>query len=139
MRQKERSTGSRQPSDSPLGQFVNTRRSELGLSMQKVADIAKVDLTYISKLEAGLVHRPKPEILHGLAEALQTPPADIFALVGYQLPADLPSFAPYLRAKYGLGSQALDDMADYLQFIQSKYGLTDTGPDGGEDEEQPPM
>lgn len=103
--------------------------------MQDVADVAGVDFTYISKLEGGYVKQPKPEVLHGLAAALEVPAEDLFALVGYQVPEALPSFAPYLRAKYAMNSEALADMDDYLRFIQTKYNLSTDGPAVGEDEE----
>lgn len=37
-----------------------------------------------------------------LARALDLAPEDLFTLAGFRLPDALPSFGPYLRARYGV-------------------------------------
>ena len=60
--------------------LVKQAREAKGLSIRKLADIAGLHHSFLSKLEAG---------------------ADLFSLAGYRLPESLPSFGPYLRTRYG--------------------------------------
>ncbi len=54
-----------------LGQNVRNRRSELGLTQERLADLAELDPTYISGIERG-VRNPSVLSLLKVAEALET-------------------------------------------------------------------
>ena len=48
---------------------------------------------------------------------------------------ELPSYAPYLRARYGdLSDQAIDDLTAYFEDLASREGVRLDGPQNGEDE-----
>jgi transcriptional regulator with XRE-family HTH domain len=84
-----------------LRELLKTRREEKGLSIRKLADIAGLHHSFLSKLEGGAYEHVSAETLMSLAEALDIPPADLFSLAGYRLPESLPSFGPYMRTRYG--------------------------------------
>src|SRR5688572_10886743 len=84
-----------------LGRHLTRLRKAAGLSQEQLAEKAGVHKSVVSRFESGEFRRPQPDKLARLAEALQADLEDFYALIGYAAPAGLPSFKPYLRAKYG--------------------------------------
>ena len=121
--------------------YVKTRRAELGLSLQDVTDISGLHFSYWCKIEAGNYSAPTPKYLKIIAKTLQVPIEDLYGLVGYDVPERLPSFTPYLRAKYDLPPEAIGDLERYFEFLRNQYGIPKDQPvfppkvatDAGED------
>jgi transcriptional regulator with XRE-family HTH domain len=53
-----------------LAQSVKLRRKELGLSQEKLADMAEIDRTYASQIERGVAN-PSLEVLYRVARSLE--------------------------------------------------------------------
>lgn len=53
-----------------LAQSVKLRRKELGLSQEKLADMADIDRTYASQIERGVAN-PSLEVLYRVARTLE--------------------------------------------------------------------
>src|SRR5581483_1016918 len=83
-----------------LGRRLRERREQLGLSTRELAERADTTHTTVVRLEQGAYDAPAPDKLSRIAEALGFSLADVFALADYVVPDDLPTFAPYLKAKY---------------------------------------
>jgi hypothetical protein len=66
---------------------------------------------------------PSPNTLTGIAAALEVPLQDLYALAGYETPKGLPSFRPYLRARYNLPPEAIDQLESYFNFLRAQYGI----------------
>ncbi len=121
-----------------LGETLKARRLELGLSFGQLAAQTGLYKGTLHRIEAGMF-APKPEKLASLSEALGLPLSDLYGLVGYTPSSALPTYRPYLRAKYrDLPGPALDDLERYLKRIQRKYGIDPKGPAPGEDEQPIP-
>lgn len=94
-----------------------------GLSLRAVAEPAGISPTYLQKLERGSVESPSPHALHGLAEVLDTPYANLMALAGYVVPAP-PGEArgPMLiaddRSSESLEADEAQQLTEYLAFIR---------------------
>ena len=116
-----------------LGGLIRNRREILGLSARKLEDISGLDHSYISKLEKGTYQSVSPDKLTTLAKSLGLNAADLFALAGYQLPDSLPSFGPYLRARYGeeLPEGARAALTELFDTLSQHY----TGSEEVDDEE----
>jgi len=84
--------------------------------------------SYVSRLENDAFRSPSPEKLRKVAEVLDLNQGDVFALAGYHRPADLPSFAPYLRAKYQMSDEDMERITDYFSLLQEKHGIVDRPP-----------
>lgn len=102
-----------------LGELVRKTRESAGLSARKLEELSGLDHSFISKLEKSTYQSVSPDTLTTLSDSLGIPAADLFALAGYQVPDSLPSFGPYLRARYGQelpeGAQAaLTELFDTL-------------------------
>ncbi len=116
-----------------LGQYLQARRKERGLSTHKVAAAAGTNQATVFRLESGSFAAPHADKLARIAAALGVSSADVFALAGYTPPSDLPSLRPYLAARYpALLSEDLDRVEAYVGRIARKRGfaLMDAAPTG---------
>ena len=118
-----------------LGQHLRKRREGLGWSTRDLAERAAVNYATITRIENGDFAAPRPDKLSRIAEALELELADVFAMADYVVPANLPTLAPYLRAKYGdMPDDALEQIERYATRLARKHGMTMEGPAPGEDE-----
>ncbi len=116
-----------------LGAFLRRERQAKGVSARALAAKVGIDMSQIVRLEQGQVASPKADVLAGIAGFLDLPLADVFGLAGYAAPQELPSFRPYLRAKYHeLPPGAVAELERTFAKIAKRYGTG--GPRGGEDE-----
>lgn len=61
-----------------FGQAVRTRRTELGLTQERVAEAARMDRSYLADIEAGR-RNPSLDVLAKIAHGLDTNLATLFA------------------------------------------------------------
>ncbi len=117
-----------------LGDAIRRARQARGLSIRRLAEMAGVTHSFIAKLEAGRFQTVSPDNLTALAHALSVAPEDLFALSGYAVPERLPTFGPYLRARYGeLPESAIDQLNQYFELLRDKYGERETTDDDSDD------
>lgn len=112
-----------EPDGAKLGEYIRAQRETLGISQRRLAARVGIHHSYLARMEAGGYAQPAPAVLHRIAEALDLDPEDLFALAGHVIPHELPSFAPYLRAKYDIPDQAARELADYFHFMSERYGI----------------
>ena len=118
-----------------LGQLIRSRREQAGMTIRDLADDAEMNFATVSRIEQGKFATPGHDKLARIAQALGLNTADVFALADYTLPADLPSFQPYLRTKYqDIPDGAVDELNRAFQRITKKHGYTPEGPPNGENE-----
>ncbi len=121
-----------------FGIYLREQRRSQHLTTRGLAIKAGVDVATLVRLEQGKYRAPRPGTLKAIATALELPLADVFALADYVVPYDLPSFSPYLRAKYGdLPAAAVSDLDQYFKKLIDKHHLDLEGPRPGEDEVRP--
>ena len=111
-----------------LGDYIRSRRSSIGLSLADAADASDLDASYWNKLENGHYQSPAPQHLSTIAEVLGVPVEDLYGLAGYDIPKRLPSFQPYLRAKYDLPPEAIADLERYFEYLRSYYNIPQDQP-----------
>lgn len=118
-----------------LGPVVKRARTDKGLSIRRLSERSNVPRTTIERIEQEKLTRPRPDILATLGRTLDIPIADLYALVGYPAPHELPSLGPYLRARYhGLSPQAVAEIDIYFRTLAEREGIILDDPQGGEDE-----
>lgn len=117
-----------------LGKYLQKARAAKGLSGRALSELTGVDDSSIIRIEHGKVAAPSPEKLMKIAEALDLSTADVFERAGYATPSDLPAMAPYLRTKYDLPPEALEQIERYAKRIAKKHGIAIDGPEPGQDE-----
>ena len=117
-----------------LGQLIRARREQAGMTIRDLADDADMNFATVSRIEQGKFATPGHDKLARIAKALGLNTADIFALADYTVPADLPSFEPYLRSKYqDMPAAAIDELTASFQRIIKKHSYTAQGPQDGDE------
>jgi hypothetical protein len=79
--------------------------------------------SYLSKLEDGQYEAPAPKHLKSIATTLGVHVEDLYGLAGYEIPERLPTFRPYLRAKYQLPPEAIADLERYFELLRNHFGI----------------
>ncbi|MGY1651762.1 helix-turn-helix domain-containing protein [Geodermatophilus sp. SYSU D01119] len=116
-----------------LAALLVRRRTKQGMSIRGVASAAGVDAATVLKLEQGRIEQPKAAKLQSIGKVLGIPAAELYGVVGWLPPAELPAFRPYLRSKYrDLPPEAVQEIESVFDRVARDYGLQ--GPQDGEDE-----
>ena len=113
-----------------LGWLIRRAREAQGLSRRQLADRVGMHHSSLSPLEQGRVSRPTAALLQRLAEQLQLPLRELYALAG----VPVPPLRPYLRARYGLSATDSAKAEAYIARLVTRSGGTGTGPLDGDDE-----
>jgi transcriptional regulator with XRE-family HTH domain len=108
-----------------LGKYVKKARLQQGLSLRRLATAAGVDPAWVSRLERGEYSSPDPRHLREVARVLEIQTADLFTLAGYQGSEGLPAFSPYLRARYNLPPEAIEQLNAHFELLSEKYRAED--------------
>jgi transcriptional regulator with XRE-family HTH domain len=111
----------RSPDHNQLGELLHKLRVERDLSLRGLAATAGLDATWLMRVERGQYQSPDPRLLRRLAEVLDIDTADLFLAADYRGSEGLPGFAPYLRAKYDLPNEAVEQLAAHFELINEKY------------------
>lgn len=118
-----------------FGAWLRDRRQEAGISTTHLAKIVGITDGTITRIEQGFIASPAPDKLSRIAEALELSLADVYAMAGYAVPGELPSFQPYLRRKYrDMPAEAISDLDKAFAKIIKRHGYDPEGPRAGEDE-----
>jgi transcriptional regulator with XRE-family HTH domain len=111
-----------------LGDTIRSARRAAGLSLRACAAAAAVDNTWLARLERGDYTSPDPRHLQQVAAALEIDVTDLYVAAGYQSSKTLPTFAPYLRAKYGdLPADAIADLERHFALWRNYRQSHDSG------------
>jgi transcriptional regulator with XRE-family HTH domain len=114
---------SKEVKNQALGDVVRARRLSRGMSLADAAAVSGLHHSYWSKLENGQYLTPAPRYLQTIGTVLDIPIEDLYGLAGYEVPKRLPSFKPYLRAKYDLPPEAIADLEKYFEMLRNHYGI----------------
>lgn len=91
------------------------------MSLHRLAELSGVDKSNISRLETGQAPRSSLASLTRLAEALGADPVLFYKAAGQPADTSLPSFRPYLRAKYShLPEDKLDELSAFFETIEAE-------------------
>jgi transcriptional regulator with XRE-family HTH domain len=112
-----------------LGELISARRLERNRSIADLARASGLTHSYWSKLESGQIRTPAPKYLRLIASTLDIPLGDLQALTDYVTSDSLPSFKPYMRAKYNdLPPEAIVQLEGYFHYLRQYYGIPEDQP-----------
>jgi transcriptional regulator with XRE-family HTH domain len=120
-----------------LGDYIRNKRTSHGLTIRQLAASSGIPSSTLGRLEHGEIARPRPDILHALSTAFDSPLEKLFLLVGYEpIPAQLP-LERYLALRYAdeLSPEAVKRAVRFLDELIAEEGLSPGGPQDGEDED----
>jgi transcriptional regulator with XRE-family HTH domain len=104
-----------------LGEHIKHLRSAQGLGLREAARRAQVDPTWLSRLEQGIYGSPDPRAIGKVARALEVDVEELYVVAGLSTGRGLPSFTPYLRAKYDLPPDAVAQLEAHFELLNEKY------------------
>jgi len=110
-----------------IGPLLRQLREEAGLSVRGLAGAADVDSTWLSRVEHGIYVNPDPKKLNQLAKVLGVETMELFQAAEYA--EGLPGFAPYMRTRYDLPQDAVDQLKAHFDLLAEKYGVEQEGSD----------
>lgn len=118
-----------------LAAWLREARAAAGLSIRRLEERSGVSRSAIMRLEQAVPPQPGVDKLRALAVALQRDQVEIFTAAGYTPDGSLPSFAMYLRSRYGkLPPRARSELEHAFERIASEHGYNLRGPKPHEDE-----
>jgi transcriptional regulator with XRE-family HTH domain len=104
-----------------IGDLVRRLREQRNWTSYELAERSGLNRSIVSKLERGL-RTATPETLAKLADALDVGVEDLYAAAGFAAPKALPSFQPYLRAKYAhLPADKVAVLTAYFEEIEREF------------------
>jgi transcriptional regulator with XRE-family HTH domain len=72
----------------PFGELLRRKRRAAGISQRRLAELAGLDFSYISKLENNRLAPPAADTVLKLAEVLASPPDELLSAAG-KLPGEV--------------------------------------------------
>jgi len=92
-----------------LADVIREAREAAGLSIRQLATLVGLDFSVLSRIEAGKVARPSPEVLQNLADVLELDAAELLAFIGVKM--KLPEPRTYFRQAYGMTEREAEEAA----------------------------
>jgi transcriptional regulator with XRE-family HTH domain len=106
---------------STLGKYISEQRAFKNLSIRKLAKIANLSHTEISRLESGERKNPSPLVLKSISHALNINFDDLMRSAGYTDEAENSSESALrlFKIQY-LNEKELEEVSDFIDFLLSK-------------------
>jgi transcriptional regulator with XRE-family HTH domain len=104
-----------------LGAHIIRLRTVQGLSRRETARRADVDATWLARLEQGTYASPNLRAVGRVARVLEVDVEELYVVAGLSTGKGLPSFTPYLRAKYDLPPDAVAQLEAHFELLNEKY------------------
>jgi len=106
-----------------IGKYVNYQREKRNLSLQDLAEKTGLTPSYLSRLESGAYTSPTYAAIESLAHGFGIP---VYTFLNKceivdEIRIDLPDLDFYLREKFQLPDEAVEDLQLFLDFILKKY------------------
>jgi transcriptional regulator with XRE-family HTH domain len=122
-------TKSASEASAKLGAYVQRLRLRRAMNVRGLAARAKVDFSWVSRLERGHIASPDARYLWRIARALDFEVADLYLEAGYGDAHGLPGFELYMRAKYHLPDDAIRQLQEHFALINEKYRVAEPNND----------
>ncbi|MEV6255628.1 helix-turn-helix transcriptional regulator [Nocardia sp. NPDC051911] len=108
-----------------LAEVIKGRRQELQLSGHALALRAGLSPSTVTRIEQGVFAHPTPHCLRAIAEALDMPADELFALTGGMPRAKSLPRKPRIRITYhDVASEAAREIFDAIYAVAERHGIT---------------
>lgn len=107
-----------------LGTYIKVKRTEKGLSIRRLAELADISHTEVKRIEDGLRKQTSPLVLRSIASALCVPYEDLMAAAGYiddsATESDGGTVAAGIKDTEDLSQEEIDQVNQYIAFLKSQ-------------------
>lgn len=107
-----------------LGTYIKEKRTEKGLSIRRLAELANISHTEVKRIEDGLRKQTSPQVLRSIASALGIPYEELMTAAGY---IDGPAteiaegtVATGIKNTEDLSQEEIDQVNQYIAFLKSQ-------------------
>lgn len=107
-----------------LGTCIKEKRTEKGLSIRRLAELADISHTEVKRIEDGLRKQTSPHVLRSIASALNVPYEELMAAAGY---IDDPgteqnggTITAGIKDTEDLSPEEIDQVNQYIAFLKSQ-------------------
>ena len=107
-----------------LGTYIKEKRTEKGLSIRRLAELANISHTEVKRIEDGLRKQTSPQVLRSIASALGAPYEELMSAAGY---IDEPTAESYggtvavgIRGTDDLSQEEIDQVNQYIALLKSQ-------------------
>lgn len=107
-----------------IGEYVKYQRQKHHWSLQDFADLCELTPSFLLRLEQGEYETVKFEVVEKLAKGFHMSLFNFLQkceLIGNNLIIDLPEIEFYLKEKFQLPVEAIEDVKLFLEVIHKKY------------------
>lgn len=106
-----------------IANYIKYQREKRGLSLNQFARLIEVDVSFLLRLEKGVYDDLKLSTIIKIAKVLNMNVVDF--LIKCQIidekKISVPSLEFYLKEKFQLPPEAIDDVSTFIQFLQKKH------------------
>ena len=107
-----------------LGTYIKEKRTEKGLSIRRLAELAAISHTEVKRIEDGLRKQTSPQVLRSIASALGVPYEDLMAAAGYidepTAETESSTVANGIKDTEDLSQEEIDQVNQYIAFLKSR-------------------
>lgn len=107
-----------------LGTYIKEKRTEKGLSIRRLAELAAISHTEVKRIEDGLRKQTSPQVLRSIASALGVPYEDLMAAAGYidepTAETESSTVATGIKDTEDLSQEEIDQVNQYIAFLKSR-------------------
>ena len=112
---------------SDLSKKLSRLRKLRGKTLRALEEETGISNAYLSQLENGLVKRPRPHVLHKLADYYGVPYEDLMAAAGYLTRSnkehpDDPELVEIQLMSAGLSGEQRKTLKRFIRFLQQSQG-----------------
>ncbi|MEC3976231.1 helix-turn-helix domain-containing protein [Amycolatopsis sp. H20-H5] len=108
---------SRHTAPNTLAAAIRRGREAAGLSVRQLAPLVGAHHSVLSRIEAGAVARPSPELVQNIAAALELDPSDLLAFIGVK--STMPEPKVYFRRAYGMSETEAAEAASIIENLRA--------------------
>jgi transcriptional regulator with XRE-family HTH domain len=118
-----------------LADIIQSRRRELGITQKMVAQRSGLSPSTITRIEQGFFAKPTPDCLQAIADAIDLPSEELFAVAGWLTATSTPAKPRVSIICQGVPAEVVDKIRDAVDAISTECGtrfelchrVTDTG------------
>jgi len=108
-----------------LGKYLRSLRPGNKPSLREVAERAGLSQNFLGRLERGEYETLLLGTLEQVAKGYRMPVERLLAVAGYvRDEPPLPDLDIYLRTKYGLTEQGIQEIEGFVEYVQERHGKT---------------